>query len=410
MRIDLTDMIYVLSFTLDAVEADLLGLDTGHCRRVAYLAVLMGKAAGFKDEELRDFGGCCLLHDNALTEFIHEELVFDNYRSVPLSELARKDEMLMNLHHSILGERNMRMLPFKTDIRNIIQHHHENADGSGALKRTASQTSLKSQILHLADTVDISRSLMSMQSIEFDSLLEWVKANSGKLFSKEAVELFEKAISFDDILYLQKNDVREFFMRELHATPCNYTNEEIHNIAEFFAEIVDYKSEFTECHSKGVAEKAELMARYYGFDSEKATRFYVAGAMHDIGKLIISNDLVERPDKNTSAQFADIKNHAAATYKVLSKINGIPDIVSWASNHHERLNGSGFPRGLSAKDLSFEDQLLACVDIYQGLTERNPYNEGMPHAKAISKMLDMAAMGEINEKIVRDIDLAMADL
>ena len=74
MKLDLTDMLYALSFALDKVETELLGIDTGHGRRVAYLAFLMGKEAGLREEELRDFIGCCLLHDNALTEFIHEEL------------------------------------------------------------------------------------------------------------------------------------------------------------------------------------------------------------------------------------------------------------------------------------------------------------------------------------------------
>ena len=403
MKLDLTDTLYVLSFALDAVESDLLGIDTGHNRRVAYLALLMGREAGFSDEELRDFVGCCLMHDNALTEFIHEELVFDNYRTLPLSEMNRRDEVLMNLHHSILGERNIHMLPFKTDVRNIIQYHHENADGTGALKRTASQTSLKSQILHLADTVDISRSLMSMQAAEFGNIQNWVKDNSGKRFSQEAVDLFLRAVSFDDIVYLQTNDVHSFFRQALSTSPCDYTNEEVRNIADFFAEIVDYKSEFTNSHSRSVADKAKLMARYYGFDSEKTIRFYFAAALHDIGKMIVSNDVFDGP-MNFIPGVDEMKNHASATHKVLSKLEGIPDIVNWASNHHEKLNGTGYPRGLTEKDLSFEDQLLACIDVYQDLTEEKPpYKDGMSHAQAIAKMLEMARNGELSEKIVRDI-------
>ena len=408
MKLDLTDMLYVLSFTLDSVEAELLGLDTGHCRRVASLSLLMGREAGLKDEELRDFAGCCLLHDNALMEFVHEELVAKGEISVSLAELARKEETKLHIHHSVVGEKNIRLLPFRTDVRNIILHHHENADGTGVLKKTAKDTSLKSQILHVADLADVNSHLLTMSVSEFGELQRWVRDNAGKLFSEEAADLFMKAVSFDDIAHLRVKGMPSYFKRELTAEPRDYSDDEIRNIANFFAAIVDYKSEFTQYHSKGVADKAETMALYYEFDAEKTIRFYFAGAMHDIGKLVISNDILEKPDRLTADEFTEMKNHASATYRVLSRIKGIPDIVQWASNHHEKLNGKGYPRGLTASELSFEDQLLACIDIYQALTEKRPYKDGMSHEQAISIMLEMAEKGELNEKIVRDMNDVMA--
>ena len=410
MKLDLTDMLYVLSFALDAVEAELLGLDTGHCRRVAFLSILMGKEAGLKDEELRDFAGCCLLHDNALTEFIHEELVSQKEISVPISEMLRNDEDKMYLHHSIIGEKNIRLLPFRTDVRNIIHYHHENADGTGVLKKTAAETSLKSQILHLADMADITRRLTTMTLTEFKELQKWVQDKSGSLFSEKAVDLFMKALSYEDIAQMSDKSVQTYFRQELKSAPHEYSDDEIHNIANFFAGIVDYKSEFTQYHSKGVADKAELMALYYDFDAEKTIRFYFAGAMHDIGKLVISNGILEKPGRLTSDEFTEMKNHASATYEVLSRIEGIPDIVKWASNHHEKLNGKGYPQGLSAADLSFEEQLMACIDIYQALTEKRPYKDGMSHEQSISIMREMAEKGELNEKIVRDMDVVMAQV
>ena len=406
MKLDLTDLLYVMSFALDRVEAELLGLDTGHCRRVAYLSLLMAKEAGLKDEELRDFAGCCLLHDNALTEFIHEELV-TNVEVVPLADMDKNVEDMMYLHHSIIGEKNIRLLPFRTDVRNIIQYHHENADGTGSLKKDASQTSLKSQILHLADMMDITTRLMGMTRPQFEELQRWVKDNEGTKFSSRAVELFFSAIKYEDIEFMSKDNARSIFRGRLKSAPQEYSDDEVHHIADFFAGIVDYKSEFTQYHSKGVADKAELMALYYDFDAEKTIRFYFAGAMHDIGKLMISNDILEKPGKLTADEFAKMKNHASATYGVLSHISGIPDIVSWASNHHEKLNGTGYPRGLTGEQLSFEDQLLACIDIYQALTEKRPYKDGMSHEAAISIMHEMVERGELNGQIVRDMDAVM---
>ena len=74
------------------------------------------------------------------------------------------------------------------------------------------------------------------------------------------------------------------------------------------------------------------------------------------------------------------------------------------------MNGTGYPRGLTAEDLSFEERLMACVDIYQALTEKRPYKDGMPHEKAIAIMQDMADKGEIDTTIVKDMAIVMANV
>ena len=413
MKLDLTDMLYALSFALDKVEAELLGVSTGHGKRVAYIAVLMGKEAGFQEEELRDFIGCCLLHDNALTEFIHDELLNDSMSralSEGLSDAAKQNRTKLNQDHSIAGEQNIRLLPFRTDVKDIVLYHHENADGTGALGLTASEVPLKPQILHLVDEADATEHLHleTMTFAEFEELRGWVQSKTGSLFSREVTDLFLKAVTYDKIACLQGKGLLSCLHEELHKEVLDYSDEEVRNIARLFAKIVDYKSEFTQCHSKGVAEKAEVMAHYYGFDDEKAIRFYFAGALHDIGKLAIVNDILEKPGKLTSDEFTEMKNHADATYYVLSQIKEIPDIVEWASNHHEKMNGRGYPRGLSAKELSFEDQLMACIDIYQALTEKRPYKDGMSHEKTISILWDMVNRGELNGSIIHDIDIVMA--
>ena len=413
MKLDLTDMLCALSFVLDKVEEELLGVDTGHGKRVAYLAVLMGKEAGLQEEELRDFIGCCLLHDNALTEYIHDELSslpVHRPLSEKLSDIAERKRSELDRDHSIAGEQNIRLLPFRTDVENIVLYHHENADGTGTLGLTASETPLKSQILHLVDNADATChiQLENLTIAEFEELCGWIKSNTGSLFSEEVTELFLRAVTYDKIASLQGKDLRSCLHEELQKKVLDYSDEEVRNIAKLFARIVDYKSEFTRCHSMGVAKKAEMMAHHYGFDAEKAIRFYFAGAMHDIGKLAVVNNVLEKPGKLTDDEYAKIKNHASATYYILSQIKEIPDIVQWASNHHEKLNGRGYPRGLTSEELSFEDQLMACIDIYQALTEKRPYKDGMSHEKTISIMQNMANKGELNESIVRDIDAVMS--
>lgn len=410
MKLDLMDMLYAMSFALDRVEMEILGTDTGHGRHAAYLSLLMGRKAGFSEEELRDFIGCCLLHDNALTEYIYEELAPSPRAedlSIKLSELSEPQKTEFYHGHSVIGEHNIRLLPFRTDVKNIILYHHENADGSGPIGMTASDIGLKPQILHLADRIDVTSRLQTMDPAEFERVCKWVKSEEGTSFSKEAVELFLETVDYSKIRYLQEKGVRAFLHEQLPEEILDYSDEEIRNITGMFAKIVDYKSEFTRTHSTDVAKKAEFMAHYYGFGSEKAIRFYFAGAMHDIGKLIVPNDILEKPGKLTFNEFEEMKNHAAATYYILSQMKEVSDILEWASRHHEKLNGTGYPRGLEAKDLTFEDRLMACIDIYQALTEKRPYKEGLSHEKSISIMMDMVEKGEIDGNLVHDIDIVM---
>ena len=411
MKLDLMDLIYALSFALEKVEYELLGIETGHGRRVACLCLFMAEHAGISGEELRDYIGCCVLHDNALTEFIHEE--FDSCKNMadgighqlPAINLDLKQDS----NHGQIGEQNIHLIPFRTNVDNIILYHHEHANGSGPMGITAAETGLKTQILHLADEIDLRYRLSNLTESEFNRISEWVQSQSGELFSEKAVQLFQEAVTYDKILYLKGKGAFTSLKRELRSVTSDYSNEEIHSFARMFASIIDYKSEFTQTHSLGVADKAEQMAKYYGFDDEKATRFYLAGALHDIGKLLVTNDILEKPGKLTADEFDVMKDHASATRYVLRLVKGIPDVVKWASNHHEKLNGTGYPRGLTAEDLSFEERLMACVDIYQALTEKRPYKDGMPHEKAIAIMQDMVSRGELDAAIVQDIDDVMDD-
>ena len=413
MKLDLMDMLYAISFALEKAEIEIFGVDTGHNRRVACLCMFMAEKMGMEGEDLRDYIGCCILHDNALTEYINEELRRSpamKESKTQLSDMTGKESAALKSSHSVIGEQNIHLIPFRTNVENIILYHHENADGSGTMGKTAADTGLKSQILHLADSVDMNFRLSTMTKAEFDETSKWVQSQSGKLFSETAVKLFCDGVTYENISYLQNIGAIACLRRKIPAETCDYSNEEIHDIAEMFARIIDYKSEFTQTHSLGVAAKAEQMANYYGFDPEKTTRYYFAGALHDIGKLVVSNNILEKPGRLTENEFATMKDHASATYYILDKMKGISDILEWASNHHEKLNGKGYPRGLTAKELSFEERLMACIDIYQALTEKRPYKDGMSHEKTIAIMRDMADRGELDETIVRDMEVVMARL
>jgi HD-GYP domain-containing protein (c-di-GMP phosphodiesterase class II) len=119
--------------------------------------------------------------------------------------------------------------------------------------------------------------------------------------------------------------------------------------------------------------------------------------------MAIHNNILEKPDRLTNDEFTTMKNHAVYTHQILSNIQGFEDICEWASYHHEKLNGKGYPYGKTAKDLSTLDRLLSVLDIYQALSEDRPYKKGMPIEKITTIMQEMVDRFEIDEKITHDV-------
>ncbi len=409
MKLNLTETLYALSYALDTVQYEMGGISNEHGKHVAYISYLIGKNLNYDNDKLNDLVGLAILHDNAFTEYVREEYnggeLYD-YDELTDSEDALKlrTGFLQKPMHNIIGEKNIRLIPFKTDVKNVILYHHENADGTGPLRKKEFEINELSEIIHIADIYDVLFDLKTLNENDFIDSKEKIKSLKNTFFSEKMVDIFLKSVTYEDIKTLQAEGVIHFLKRNLCTYICDYSDKEIKNICAFFAKIIDYKSSVTKKHSIGVAEKCYEMAKYYNFSSDKAIRFYFAGAFHDIGKLIINNDILEKPGELTKEEFETIKNHAKATEMILSSIEGLEDITEWASRHHERLDGSGYNHQLKGEDLSFEDRLLACIDIYQALIEKRSYKGDFSHKESIDIMKEMADNNKIDKDIVNDID------
>lgn len=410
MKLNLTDTLYALSFALDTVQYEMGGISNNHGKHVAFISFIMGKYLKYDSDRLNDLVGLAILHDNAFTEYVREE--YNGGKLYDYNELTSEDEMikirngfLNHPMHNIVGEKNIKLIPFRTDVKNVILYHHENADGSGPLHMKENEVNEMAQIIHIADMIDVIFDLKTMTEEEFDDAIIKIKNLENRFFSKKMVQTLCDSFHYDDVLILQKEGAINYLKKNLRSKIYDYSDEEIKNICQFFAQIVDYKSSTTKKHSLGVAQKCYEMAKFYNFDDDKAIRFYFAGAFHDIGKLVINNDILEKPGKLTNDEFETIKNHANATKMILSQIDGIEDICRWASRHHEKLDGSGYNSNLNGDALSFEDRLLACIDIYQALLEKRSYKGDFSHKYSIDIMKEMADNNKIDKGIVNDIDL-----
>ncbi len=155
-------------------------------------------------------------------------------------------------------------------------------------------------------------------------------------------------------------------------------------IAAAFARVIDAKSPFTASHSQRVAEIADGIAGVLDFDADERRRLRRAALLHDIGKLAISNRILDKPGKLTEAEFAAVKTHPAHTLRILERAPCFAGLAELAANHHEKLDGSGYPRSLGAEDLDLPMRVLAVSDVCEALTADRPYRPALPVEEALA--------------------------
>ncbi len=155
-------------------------------------------------------------------------------------------------------------------------------------------------------------------------------------------------------------------------------------IAEAFARVIDAKSPFTARHSQRVAEIADGIAASLSFDADERRVLRRAALLHDIGKLAISNQILDKPGKLTDEEFCAIQTHPVYTLRILERAPCFSELADLAANHHEKLDGSGYPRSLGADALDLPMRVLAVADIYEALTARRPYRDPLSDEAALA--------------------------
>lgn len=394
MRIAINDLLRAVSTALDHVEAEAVGVTTYHAQRVAYLAALTGRALGLDNNALVYLTAAALLHDNALFEFFED--------TEDTGAQNRVEEALGD--HCIEGEKNVTGLPFYPQIEHAILYHHERADGEGAFRKKVDEIPLFARLIHFGDALDRKFNLSELSEEKYHKLMQYVQEECDSCFDGECVEAFCQAASYEVLVRITGDNINAALDDLIPRQEWDMTGNELMKFADIFARITDIKSNFTYEHSLGLARKVYEMAGYYNWDQDIAQRLYFAGTLHDIGKLMIHSDILEKPGKLTKEEYTEIQNHAMGTYQILSAVKGLEEITSWAALHHEKLDGSGYPFGMTASELGEKERLMACLDIYQALVEKRPYKAGMPHTKAMEILREMADKGQLDAKITADID------
>ena len=388
-------LIGVLAQALDVVEIAYLGASTNHGRRIAVLCAAMGRHLGMNEDELSDLVTCALLHDNALTEYF-----------LLLKDNAEWDVSRLGAHCKI-GQRNAEILPFKGTIGGYILYHHERADGRGPFNMTEGYYPQAAELIAAADMIDVESPLYCVPPEELPALRKRIDGDIHRRFTGKAGNALLAVLDEAMLASLRNEKVAQTACGAVPVWTIDAEDPALVPIAEFIAHIIDYKSAFTKVHTRQIANRAWIMARHYGYDPAQKNQLYLAAALHDLGKLAIPSEVLEKPGRLDDAEFEIIKTHINHTRELLSGAAGLGDIVEWAANHHEKLDGRGYPLGKTGAELDFNSRLMACIDIYQAVSEERPYHPRRSHAETMPILYELADRGGIDPIIVKDMDTVM---
>jgi HD-GYP domain-containing protein (c-di-GMP phosphodiesterase class II) len=382
----------LLSITslLDYMEVDILKEVSNHGRRTAYVSIRIGQQLDFTNDELYDLGTYGILHDIGATEssLVQQGLSID------------RDQMEKYQDHCRFGQKIFDSFVSLTKQENVILYHHENYDGSGFFGRSGADIPLMAQIIALADYLE-RMFFTTGTTYDIQSVVDDITAQSGIRFNPVIVEILQN-LSRSTSFWLDLEAINiDYALQErfpIIATPIN--DDEFIDIARTIAAIVDAKSLFTRLHAAGLGQKALIFAQTCGFTELRENQFHIAALLHDIGKLIIPSRILDKASQLNREELKIITQHPYYTEKSLKLMGLDEEIVRWASNHHEKLNGTGYPKGLSAADLDFESRALSVLDVYQALTEDRPYRAAFKRQEAWSILDRMVDAGELDAGIL----------
>ena len=357
-----------------------------HSKKTTYISLELCKELDLNKYLVEDIYLASLIHDIGAIEALEKSHATNEFI----------------LGHCITGS-NLLQNKLFNNISDLIRSHHENWDGSGPLNLKGNSIPIGSQIIRLADILAIKFATNSQKLLNRDEIISWVESKNNAVFSNTITQAFINIASTDSF-WLNLSNIAKIPSLIKTISPRiarTLTLDEIEIIAYIFAQIVDKKSPFTAKHSREIGDLSYRVSKYIGFNENKCKKMKLAGLFHDIGKLAISSEILNKNGALSSSEFNTVKSHSYYTNLILSPITGFDDVRMWASNHHEKLNGTGYPNKLTAKNLSLESRILAVCDIYQALTEDRPYRDGLSQENAFDILKEMGRDNLICMKAVK---------
>ncbi len=308
---------------------------------------------------------------------------------------GQKEVMAFLTTHSTLGAQFAERLGLSDESCRAIKQGYEQWDGKGAPGGVAGeQISLASRLVHFASPVEV---LVRRRGVEAARTL--ARRKSGAEFDPEVADAFFEHAS---TVVAGLDDAADWDAI-LQAEPVlsrRVSGAELDDVLRATADLVDMKSPYLAGHSRGVANLASAAASAAGMSADDVRTLRRAGYLHDLGRLGVSNAIWDKAAPLTESERERIRLHPYLTDRMLARIASLSRCREIASRHHERLDGSGYPRGLTAVSLTASDRILAAADVYHASTEPRPYRAPLDADQAAGRLRAEVTAGRLDASAV----------
>ncbi|WP_425033144.1 HD-GYP domain-containing protein [Pelagibacterium sp.] len=413
--IRLAEVLGALSRALDMTE----GQPPGHCMRCCWIGVQVGRSMGMDEMALRDLYYALLLKDLGCSSnaaricelYLADDLTFkrdfkhldgslpqvlrfvlshtgaeaglaERFRSV-VNIMRNGGEIVTDLIETRCqrGAEIARQMRFSENVAQAILDLDEQWNGGGKpVGKAGTDISLFSRIALLAQVVDV-----FFMSGGPDAAMTEITSRSGTWFDPAVVFAFSD-VAADETFWamLGRDDIEQVVLdlepgQEVQRADEGYLDD----IAQAFARVIDAKSPFTSGHSERVAVFSDLIAEEMGYTRARRRWLKRAALLHDIGKLGVSNSVLDKPGKLNDDEWVAMRDHARLSEDILARIGAFADLAVVAGAHHERLDGKGYPNGKTADELDLDTRIISTADVFDALTADRPYRAAMPVSRAM---------------------------
>ncbi|MBH0780704.1 HD domain-containing phosphohydrolase [Nocardia bovistercoris] len=280
-------------------------------------------------------------------------------------------------------------------VGKALAHVFERWDGRGLPNGSrGDDIPVEIHIAHVSDVVEV-----QLRTGGLARAKDVVRSRAGGRFSPAVAAVFDRdaAAIVDGLLDV---DVWTAALARAPDRDRTLTPEESDELLGAMADFADLKSPFALGHSRGVAKLAGAAARHLGMPSAEITHLYRAGLVHGLGKLGVSNRIWEKKGPLTTAERERVRMYPDLTGRILRRVGGLESVVPLAMKHRERIDGSGFPRGIGGAELTAGDRLLAAADAYQRLLEPRSYRPPFDPSDAADRLREQAHAGRLDAESV----------
>lgn len=372
--INLKDIFNSLSTALDFTYSGL----SGHHKRVAYMAAALGKKMLLPGDIINRLYMSSIIHDIGAISMNEKE---------NLGKLEIEDPYT----HSELGSRMVGKVSFLELSGRIIMHHHDAWKGGNPSGLRGDEIPLESRIINAVDRLDVLIDQDRCLLHQTDCVMGRLKELSGNILDPDILaELSDLAAGESFWLDLDPRFLPDRLCSLMEDFDIYITGSMVKDISLLFSEVIDSKSVFTHRHSRLVAATARKLAQAAGFSQSDTEKTVVAGLLHDLGKLSVPEEILEKPGRLTPDEFRVMKRHTYYTHRILDRISDFAEINRWASFHHERLDGAGYPFRLKGEDIPQGSRIVAVSDVFSALAEDRPYRKGMARKEITAILLQMS--------------------